>query len=191
MVDNNKDKFWKTKEFEKLEKKWYDKLKKSGFEDAEKTVAGEKLLKKFAKSLTYFPQVNSIVVREGRAYYYQMAEQKANAATYSEDWHKTVMLKHAEGLNNVEISKELMKQKVSKTRQQVAAVIKKYMSDWQVVEFTNQNGTGATKEEKLLKFIDGKEYDMPERSLLEEEVSAISAQIQHTTWKSKKPTSDD
>ena len=96
-----------SKEFLKLQKKWYEKLKKSGFEDAE---TGP-YLKQYSSRLFETNQHKMINNNNTELYYatkeqyYRIAGHFLHEHVFQDPIHKTIWQEHSEGLSVREIGK--------------------------------------------------------------------------------------
>ena len=90
----------KSPKFKKLQDKWYNKLKNSGFEDIEQADGN---LKKQAKSihiLYYKP-----VAYEAKQRYFELAGQFLYWYKFKNEVEKKIWTLHSEGMSNIKISK--------------------------------------------------------------------------------------
>ncbi len=94
-----------TAKFKKLQEKWYAKLEKSGFEDAEDTKQEHMPLKAWHNSY-FFRRYNALTFEAKRAYY-------DTAATWGAEYifdskrEREIWSLHCEGLSYKEIAKKL------------------------------------------------------------------------------------
>jgi hypothetical protein len=125
------EKFWKSKEFEALQREWDLKLLEDGFEDAERRVNGDVLLWKPADRACQ--DVNAAhVVREGRLEYFTLISQAASEETGYEDYSdQLIMERTGEGRNSREISEELATLGMWKSnRNTIRHVRRRYENKW-------------------------------------------------------------
>lgn len=125
-----KPKFWQTKDFIELEKEWYEKLEKSKFEDAEKRVGGEWVLKQ-RSSNSYRGSCET--QREGKRRYFELLAQFFHSETrFLDEVEEFVMEKRACGHTINAISAILKRAKERNYRGAVRRIIKKYEKKWRI-----------------------------------------------------------
>ena len=114
---------WNTYEFKQLQKLWYRRLKKAGFEDAEKFRGGQLVLK-----------ISSRVLPDDSAkaeYYRQLALHVQNA-TFDTKIERLVMEYRAEGYRIKDIVELLEKKRLGRHRQTIRHIINKYEAKWKL-----------------------------------------------------------
>lgn len=111
---------FQSKDFKKLQKKWYKTLKNKGFNDIEKD---EDYLHTYAASFFRFHQ-NSIL--EGsKEEYYRLAGQFLYDYTFKDDIEKLIWELHSQGLGGRAISTLLKKKRISISKSTIGVIIKK------------------------------------------------------------------
>lgn len=108
-------KFWKSKEFENLKKEWDRKLAETGFEDAEKEVGGEAVLKKISVTSGREGGVyrhvkgkdRTIEIAEKEEYFRLMAQGFYQEKEFEDELDRLIMERTIEGRPIKEISTEL------------------------------------------------------------------------------------
>jgi hypothetical protein len=113
--------FWKTKQFKKLQEKWYKKLK--GFNDIE---SNEKLKQ---NAPNCYRQAD-IVERNAKLNYYLLLGEKINENKFDCYEDKLIITRIAEGYQIKDISAELKKLKKKCHRQTIRFIIRKYELRW-------------------------------------------------------------
>lgn len=98
----------KSKEFKKLQKTWYAKLKKNGFEDAE---TDEDHLKVWS---TRWARERYVAEAESRAAYYELANKFLQEHKFSSNLQKVIWEYHSKGVSYRDISKTLKKARIKK-----------------------------------------------------------------------------
>lgn len=99
----------KKTDFNKLQKKWYDKLKAKGFEDIED---GEDKLKVWS---SIFTSKISMESWQAKATYYQMATNFLEEYKFESETNKFIWTKHSEGVSVRDITIFLNKKKSTRT----------------------------------------------------------------------------
>lgn len=124
-------KFWRTPDFQELNKQWNEKLKKSGFDDAEEEVGGEKLLKQRA-SYAYRRRETTAVQRQNKLEYFMLIAQFIEREKgFEDESDKLIMQRTAEGLSIREISEELQRLKKPKfNRDTIRYIRRRYEHRW-------------------------------------------------------------
>ena len=91
-------------EFKALQKKWYGKLAKQGFEDIEDTNREDKPLKSLHNHRFYLIPVEQRLATES---YYEMARQLLNEYKFKNSTHKRIWELHCQGLSRRKIAKHI------------------------------------------------------------------------------------
>lgn len=95
---------WNTKEFVKLQKEWYEKLKKLGFVDLEFFLDNGNTTPQLLKGSIYNLKNT---YKPATAYYYQKACWYAHHGTFEDTLEKSIWELHAEGKTNLQVAKAL------------------------------------------------------------------------------------
>ena len=119
--------FWATSNFKELQKKWDKKLSKSGFEDIEKTVGGDRVL--ISSSNPYRDSANT-VMKESKEEYFRTMTQNAYHCKYDNTLDRLILTRYVSGATIKEICEEIKKKGSSKHRETVRLVIHKYEDRW-------------------------------------------------------------
>lgn len=115
---------FKTKQFRELEEKWNNILTESGFEDAERTVKGQRVLKQqAANSYRQIQKIN----REARLEYYQLLSQHLHQEDFPNETDKTVITLLSDGFKLIEIASIL-----DIHRQTVRFIKRRYEHKWMI-----------------------------------------------------------
>lgn len=115
-----------TEEFKALQKEWYDKLRVTGFQDAERN--GK--LKQRAEN-AYWGATEDI--REAKAAYYSAINECLAMEEFSSPLHERIMNLHADGKLNNEIVRDLTANGPEpRRRNTVATIIAQYVDKWGV-----------------------------------------------------------
>lgn len=121
---------WQTTRFKELEAEWEKKLAESGFEDAEKKIAGERVLKQSA-DYAYRRKEHTEEYREAKLAYYSLISQKIHGTRFDDDSDKLIMEKTAEGWSIQEISRELKHLEMPKfNRDTIRYIRRRYETRW-------------------------------------------------------------
>jgi hypothetical protein len=109
------------KDFQKLQKKWYNKLAKAGFKDLENVfVSGEPLLHWDSIEFQRYFSPDSFLERQR---YYELAGQLLNEFKFKDKRDKKIWEMHTKGVSQRDIAK-----KVNLHHNWVGKIIKKYAS---------------------------------------------------------------
>lgn len=92
----------RSKEFKKLQKEWNQKLAKAGFEDQERLINGDMVLKRFHSRL--FKQVDPAEAI-ARMLYYQLAGAFLYSHRFQNSKLRAIWTMHCEGLSVLDIAK--------------------------------------------------------------------------------------
>lgn len=153
-------KFYQTPEFRKLFNEWEQKLKESGFQDAEegwretsrrfvlrddcyylnpKWIAKKRKAaysdlredRTLKQSATAFLRYRrDCVGAENKRDYYQMLQRRVSQARFDSDLDRAVMMMKSEGALIVEICRALLKKGILKYRGTIRLIIRKYEHRW-------------------------------------------------------------
>jgi len=125
--------FWESDSFKKLQQKWYEKLKKSGFDDAERVVGDElKLKQRATNAYVQAPRV----VRQAKLDYYRALCEYVHREKFKNEADELIMLRRSEGITIKQISKELKKLGFKHHRQTIRYVIRKYEHRWNIKKWS-------------------------------------------------------
>lgn len=124
---------WKTKELRELYKQWEEKLKQSGFEDAEQTIGNERVLKQFS---TNFSRNEPIEQTLARGRYYDLLRHRLTSVRFSNGIHRYVMHRVVDGAKNSEIHKELLAKGNPVNIHTVYLIIRRYEHKWGIRKWT-------------------------------------------------------
>lgn len=123
-----------SREFKQLLGEWNLKLEASGFKDAEKEVAGERVLR---QSSDYAFRESVEVIRETKLQYFTILAQKiAEESQFSDEWDRRIMEMTAEGCSIKEISEELRtlkpegRERTKHNRDTIRYVRRRYEHRW-------------------------------------------------------------
>jgi hypothetical protein len=119
--------FWETKKFKKLSVVWEKKLKKSGFEDAEREHCGKVFLKQLAENA--YGKTDKLE-RETRLEYYLLLSHLVDSAVFPNRLEELIMHKHADGFSITEIVNEAKKEKLPVFRHTVRYIIRRWHMRW-------------------------------------------------------------
>jgi hypothetical protein len=123
------EQFWRTKKFKTLTVVWNKKLEASGFHDAEIELKGDRALKQ--RATNSYRQASELE-RESRLEYYCFLGYLAHNTMFVDEIEKFIMIRHSEGAEDKEIVEELKNMGVSRHRQTVSYVIKRWQVKWGV-----------------------------------------------------------
>ena len=114
-------KFYKTKEFAKLDKQWRKKLEKAGFTDLEQNDR-DLILK---SSSSQFSRQKFLDTAEFKQEYYYRATHFLNDYTFESKLEQTIWEYHAEGISYRNIAKTLTKVNIKMNKNDVWIIVKK------------------------------------------------------------------
>jgi histone acetyltransferase (RNA polymerase elongator complex component) len=119
-------KFWQTSKFKSLQKKWDDKLRSSGFQDAEKTIDGEKYLK-FDQEYTN---------ADNRWEYFDQLEKKSLDAVYDSELERIILNRLIAGISQTQLIEDLYQEGIKPrtgkkfSRNTIRNILRKYVTRW-------------------------------------------------------------
>lgn len=121
--------FYKTAKFKKLQTKWYKKLEKEGFEDAENESNGKTFLKVWHSS--YFQTKYTKDAFQSKAAYYRMAAQFLHRHAFENQLEQAIWLLHSEGLSLRDIAVEVCSNKdtVNQVVRRLAKIMRTSISE--------------------------------------------------------------
>lgn len=125
---SEEQKFYETKQFEKLQKKWYAKIKTKGFEDIEHD---EDHLKQYSINFTKNVESwRSPAVVDAKVAYYSMARKFYSEYPFKDKYDRSVFGYHVEGLGVRRIAKKIRsyRDKVHRTLQRLVKEMKAWKS---------------------------------------------------------------
>lgn len=96
---------FQTKEFKALQTKWYDKLKKKGFDDIEDTQSTKEFIKEWHS--VYFQKRHTPMSFYAKQEYYYLAQTFLNEHPFQTKQEKRIWILHSEGLSIRKIAIEL------------------------------------------------------------------------------------
>lgn len=123
MAQDQKPPFWSTKEFEAERSKWEKRLEESGFEDAERFVTGEYLLKQFHQGVFKRAHEENPHGVENKAEYYRLAGQFLHSHKFDSKKEALIWQLHAEGLPRRVILQKLKSARMKSTEATLKEVI--------------------------------------------------------------------
>ncbi len=124
-------KFWRSSEFEALNKEWSQKLTEAGFEDCEKEIAGQRVLKQSA-DYAYRRKECTEIYRESKLTYFMLlAEHLTKEKNFDDESDRLIMSWTAEGWTIKEISRELRRLgKIKHNRDTIRYIRRRYENRW-------------------------------------------------------------
>lgn len=121
------EQFWRKKTFKVLLTTWNKELEKSGFEDAEIELKGDRALRQSASSrFKRWPEWE----RESRLEYYCFVGHLVHNAIFPNELEKFIMFKHSEGATIREIVDEAENNGMSVFRKTVMHIIRRWQMKW-------------------------------------------------------------
>lgn len=127
--------FWGNQDFKRLKREWDEKLRESGFEDAEKEVGGERVLRQSA-DYAYRRKETVGVIRECKLEYFTLLSQKIEETRFEDGWDRLIMEMTAEGKSIREISDHLKalipkgRKRTKHNRMTICYVRRRYEHKW-------------------------------------------------------------
>lgn len=123
-----------SREFKQLLGEWNKKLEDTGFQDAEKEIAGERVLK---QTSDYAFRESVEVIREAKLQYFTILAQKiSDEREFDDAWDRLIMERTAEGWSIKEISEELKslkpgdRERTKHNRDTIRYVRRRYEHRW-------------------------------------------------------------
>lgn len=127
--------YWKSPDFKALQESWYRRLEAEGFQDAEKVVRDELVLKQSANN-SYRGQAE--LTRDIKECYYRILAQQLQEAEFRNEADQLVMTWHADGRKIKDIVVELERRGQRRCRYTVRIIIRRYEMKWGVREHSRQ-----------------------------------------------------
>jgi len=124
-------KFWKSKEFLEEKAKWDQKLKDSGFVDAEKELSGKSVLIAFSSDEGCWKNKGLARREEREEYYTALYQCFIKETDFADESDRLIMERTAEGKSKREISDELKEKKQKKhNRDTITYIRRRYENKW-------------------------------------------------------------
>lgn len=120
MSEEDNDKFYKNKSFQKLQEKWYGKLKKEGFEDAEHDEDHLKLHHKYR-----FDAYCEEITYNAKESYYRLAGQFLGDHNFKTKTDKVIWDLHSQGFSYREIVKLARRHGIRTKKDKVLATVQR------------------------------------------------------------------
>lgn len=136
--------YYQTKKFKELNKKWNQKLQKTGFEDIEREVNGTRLIKQYASNWARNADQEII---EAKSKYIDLLQQKVNEFIFEDRIEQFIMGNLSQGNKISEIVEELELAGIDIHRQTVRFIKRRYEVKWKIRKWTlkEQNLKAPTK----------------------------------------------
>jgi uncharacterized protein Smg (DUF494 family) len=124
-------KFWKTKQFQAINKNWNSKLSESGFKDAEIEKHGEFYLKKHSHCDNRHHENVAIVRENKQAYFHILDEYIQKETDFPDESDRLIMELTAQGFHICEISETLRSLFLKKNhRNTIRFIRRRYEHKW-------------------------------------------------------------
>jgi hypothetical protein len=120
-------KFYQSKEFKELEKKWEEKLEHEGLPDIEKTLGQNRALKQHSSNV--YRQMEE-TRREAKELYFRQLGMAIHQARFDTEIDRIVMNLKAEGATIVEICRFLRSAGSPRYRRTIRLIVRKYEDRW-------------------------------------------------------------
>lgn len=120
-------KFWQTSQFKSLQKVWEQKLRDSGFKDAE---ADGKLRQNAANSY----RTKELAVIESKQSYYEVLGQKYHEEQFKDQVDAYVIERRSQGVSLIQIRQELKSQGKKNGRETIRKIIRFYERKWRIAK---------------------------------------------------------
>lgn len=131
-------KFWQTNQFRKLQNDWYERLKTTGFVDAEEMISGEMQLKQFSGAAFRVNRGKEQLVRENiEAYFCQLGE-KAHNQVYDNHIEEMIMQAYADGARVCHILQMLRENQTPRCRTTVFNIMRHYLNLWGMKNYNSR-----------------------------------------------------
>ena len=125
--------FWRTKVFKVLSKEWNDRLKITGFIDAEIELKNDRALKQ--RATNSYRQATELE-RESRLEYYCFLGYLTNNTLFPTELEKHIMVRHADGATIKEIVQEISSRGISRDRKTVRRIIRRWQTKWGIINWS-------------------------------------------------------
>lgn len=125
------------KELRDLQKHWYKLLEASGFEDCEMWHGDELVLTQ--PSWHSLDKMTSFE-KECREEYYRVISEMAynETTTFKNETHRYILIRYIEGVSYKKIKEELEGKGMSRCRNSIRFIIRKYLSDWKIKNYSSK-----------------------------------------------------
>ena len=132
-------KFYQSNDFKKLEEEWTQKLAENGFQDAEKKIAGERVLRQSA-DYAFRRKEHDQIYREAKLEYFSLLSAKMSTAKFEDQSDRLIMQRTADGKSISEISNELKSLGWKKhNRDTIRYIRRRYETRWGIRHWKPQD----------------------------------------------------
>ncbi len=132
-------KWYRSSDFKRIQKEWEKKLEQAGFKDAEKEIAGEKVLKQSA-DYAFRRKEHTQEYRDAKLEYFSLLSKNLHGATFEDDSDRFIMEKTADGWSIQEISRELKHRKWPKfNRDTIRYIRRRYETRWGIRHWNKED----------------------------------------------------
>lgn len=121
--------FWERPDFVAMQSEWYSHLAASGFEDAERMVGTEPMLRQFSGELTGDRH-------DERRDYFTVLSQCVHVYSFAREVDRIIMAMRAEGAKITHICEELRRRGEHRDRRAVRFRIRVYEMEWGLRKYT-------------------------------------------------------
>ncbi len=127
--------FWKTPSFIELQRAWYQRLEKEGFQDAEQLVGDQLVLKQIAAHPYRNEDQLGRTIKEA---YFRLLGQEIQKAIFKSEVDRLILTMFADGHTYRAICRALDNLGTPRHRKTVRFTIRKYEMAWGLREYTPQ-----------------------------------------------------
>lgn len=113
---------------ERMKRIWEKKLLDSGFEDIEKEINGERVLRDGSAPSAYRSEKEQ--TREAKLAFYRMVSRKVSITSFPNNLEEQIMSAYAEGVTQADIKRQLEGLGIKMHRETLYEIIYQYLGKW-------------------------------------------------------------
>lgn len=126
-------KFYQTERFKEQEIIWEEKLKASGFIDAEQSIGSARKLKQYCPNVY---RQSTKAAREAKTIYYALIAEKIYTEVFTNDIHKYIMSRVSDGQKLTSIHDELKSTRGAPCYEMIRFIVKRFEYRWRIKNYT-------------------------------------------------------
>lgn len=128
--------FWKRPDFKALQKAWYERLSAEGFEDIERVVGDDLVLRQTASYAYEAYGGADPITRDSKEAYFNFVAQKVQETVFTRDVDRIILTHHAEGKKIRHICEHLESIGKRRCRGTIRFRIRVYEVKWGLRQYT-------------------------------------------------------
>lgn len=134
--------FWKSEHFKALQHLWYERLRASGFKDEEQIRGNEMQLRQWSHHMFDIVPAKTLKFRQQ---YYLNISHYVESAKFNDPIDEFILRSHAAGWFIKEICEELERRGQCRHRHTVRYTIRRYLNDWGLAKFSQEQMNRVNK----------------------------------------------